>query len=158
MKFKGREKYFWERYFQIKNSDDLPSEIGCIRGIDSEHDDEFFYFISLRVGKVERIDLRCSQVTDEGVKHIAHLKTLKELRLKDHRSVTKACLPDLNQLKELECLDLSKTSIAPEDLYQLTQLKKLQQLIISTDKAEEEFAPELEKLNAHFPGCSISVY
>lgn len=158
MKLKGREKYFWESNFNIKSLEAIPHEISGIRGIDSEHDDEFFRFLTSRVSSVGRIHLRCTNVTDEGVKYIAHLKNLKELTLKDHRHITKACLPDLDKLSDLEYLDISKSSISPEDLYVLTNLKKLQQLIISTDSTENEFAGELEKLKKHFPGCEITVY
>lgn len=158
MKLRGREKHFWERNFNIKNLAAIPEEIDGIRGIDSEHDDEFFLFLSSRVSRVGSIHLRCTNVTDEGVKYIANLKNLKELTLKDHSDITKACLPHLNKLSELEYLDISKNNILPEDLYVLTNLEKLRQLFISTDKTEDEFAGELEKLKNHFPGCEITVY
>ena len=158
MKLRGREKYFWERNFNIKSLAAIPEEIDGIRGIDSEHDDEFFFFFTSRINRVESIHLRCTNVTDEGVKYISHLKNLKQLTLKDHSDITKACLPDLNKLGDLEYLDLSKNNIFPEDFYVLTNLKKLQQLLISTDKTENEFAGELEKLKNHFQGCKITVY
>src|SRR5688572_26463541 len=150
MKLKGREKYFWERNFNIKSLNAIPGELSGITGIDSEHDDEFFLFLTSRISSVGSIHLRCTNVTDEGVKYISNLKNLKELTLKDHRHITKACLPYLNKLSDLEYLDISKNNMLPEDLYVLTNLKKLQQLFISTDKTENEFAGELEKLKDHF--------
>jgi Leucine-rich repeat (LRR) protein len=158
MKLKGKEKFFWERNFNIKNLASIPSAIKGITGIDSEHDDAFFFFLTSRVTTVGEIHLRCTNVTDEGVKYIANLKKLKELTLKDHRNITKACLPDLNKLVDLEYLDISKNDISTEDLYVLTNLKKLKQLFISTDKKDADLAAELEKLKNHFPGCEITVY
>lgn len=158
MKLKGKEKFFWERNFNIKSLAAIPQHINGIQGIDSEHDDEFFFFLTSRVSSVGEIYLRCTNVTDEGVKYICTLKNLRELTLKDHRQVTKACLPDINKLTDLEYLDISKNNIAIEDLYLLTNLKNLKQLFISSDKPESEITEELEKLKAHFPGCEITVY
>ncbi|MCH5597520.1 hypothetical protein [Niabella ginsengisoli] len=92
------------------------------------------------------------------MKYISKLKDLKELTLKDHRHITKACLPNINKLTDLEYLDISKNSMLPEDLFVLTDLHKLKQLFISTDKSEIEFADELQKLKDHFPDCDITVY
>ena len=158
MKLKGKEKFFWERNFNIKSLADIPSEINSITGIDSEHDDDFFFFLTSRVSSVGEIHLRCTNVTDEGVKYICTLKNLREFTLKDHRQVTKACLPDINKLTDLECLDISKNNISIEDLCLLTNLKNLKQLFISSDKPESEMAEELEKLKTHFSGSEITVY
>lgn len=158
MKLKGKEKFFWARNFNIKSTAAIPAEINGITGIDSEHDDEFFFFLSSRVSSVGEIHLRCTNVTDEGVNYICTLKNLRELTLKDHRHITKACLPHLNNLADLEYLDISKNKIVFDDLYVLTNLKKLKQLFVSSDKPENEMAEELEKLKTHFPGCEITVY
>lgn len=158
MKLKGREKYFWERNYNIKSIAAIPKELNGVMGIDSDHDDEFFFFLASRINSVGEIHLRCTNVTDEGVKHIGTLKNVRELTLKDHRNITKACLPDVNKLTDLEYLDISKNSLSVDDLYQLTELKKLKQLFVSSDKPETERGEELEKLQAHFPGCEITVY
>ena len=158
MKLKGREKYFWERNFNIKSLAAIPQHVNGIQGIDTEHDDEFFFFLTSRVSSVGDIYLRCTNVTDEGVKHICTLKNLLELTLKDHRHITKACLPHINKLTSLEYLDISKNDMAVEDLFILTDLKNLKQLFISSDKPESEMAEELERLRTHFPGCAITVY
>ena len=129
-RLKGKEKFFWERNFNIKNAAAIPTELPGITGIDSEHDDAFFSTLTARVTSIAEIYLRCTNVTDEGVKYICHLKNLKALTLKDHRHITSKCLPDLNKLSDLEYLDISKSNIAPEDLYTLTNLKKLKELVI----------------------------
>jgi Leucine-rich repeat (LRR) protein len=158
MKLKGKEKYFWERIFDIKRLEDIPSSLNRIVGIDSEHDDAFFYYLSERVQNVAGIRLRCTNVTDDGVKYISKLKGLRELMLKDHRGITKESLPAINELTDLESLDISKNNFSIKDLYALTHLKKLQQLTISSDLPDAETEAELEKLRAHFPGCEIVVY
>jgi Leucine-rich repeat (LRR) protein len=158
MKLKGKEKFFWERNFNIKKVANIPSQIEGIRGIDSEHDDDFFFYLTSRVHSVGEIVLRCTNVTDKGVDYISTLKNLRQLTLKDHRGITKACLPGINKLTELEYLDISKNDISIEDLYTLTSLKKLKQLFISSDKPDREIAEELDSLKKHFPGCEVTVY
>ncbi|AWO00327.1 hypothetical protein DLD77_00690 [Chitinophaga alhagiae] len=158
MKLKGREKYFWERNFNIKSAAAIPAELKGITGIDSSHDDEFFFFLTARVTTIPEIYLRCTNITDLGVQYICRLQGLRQLTIKDHRHVTKHCLPDINKLGGLEYLDISKNNIAPEDLLTLTGLNNLKELLISSDLPEGELAPLLEKLQAHFPGCEITVY
>lgn len=158
MKLKGREKFFWERNFNVKNIAAIPKELIGIRGIDSEHDDEFFFFLTSRISTIQEIHLRCTNVTDQGVRYISTLNGLRQLTLKDHRNITKACLPDVNKLSGLEFLDISKNSLSIEDLHLLTGLKNLKQLIVSSDAQDDARPAELEKLRAQFPGCEITVY
>ncbi len=158
MKLKGKEKYFWERNFNIKRIDAIPSVIDGITGIDSDHDDQFFYYLTAYVKSAHHVHLRCTFLTDEGVKYICRLEHLKELTLKDHRGITKDCLPDINKLVELEYLDISKNNIVPEDLLQLDNLKQLKQLHISSEKTGDDLQQELAMLAAHFPGCQVTYY
>ena len=158
MKLKGREKFFWERNFNVKSVESIPASIKGIKGIDSDHDDEFFFFLSSRVRVVEEIHLRCTNLTDVGVKHISTFSKLRDLTLKDHCRLTKSCLYDLNKLTDLEYLDISKNNFSLEDVLLLTDLKKLKTLILSSDKPETEIAESLVKLEAQFRGVEITVY
>ena len=158
MKLKGREKYFWERNFNIKSLSAIPEEISGITGIDSSHDDEFFFYLTSRVRSVGSIFLRCTDLTDEGVGYIGLLKNLRELTLKDHLKISRASLQHINQLMDLEYLDISKNNIELTDLFALTQLNKLKTLIVSSNLEQGEQDAILEKLKDHFPGCEITVY
>jgi hypothetical protein len=158
MKLKGKEKYFWKKNFNISNAALIPSNLDGIKGIDSDHDDQFFFYLANRVTSIQSIHLRCTQLTDEGVKYISQFKNLKELTLKDHIGITKKCLPDLNKLNDLEYLDISKNEILLEDLYALTNLKNLREIYISSDKPETQVKEEIEKLKIHFSNCNITIY
>ena len=158
MKLKGREKFFWERNFNVKSLAAIPSSIDGIVGIDSDHDDEFFFYLASRVHSVDEIRLRCTNVTDAGVRHIAKFASLRILMLKDHYQVTKESLSEIDKLINLEYLDISKNSFSIRDLYALTHLKKLKELLISSELTATETEAELLKLQEHFPGCEISVY
>jgi hypothetical protein len=158
MKLRGREKYFWERNFNIKNAASIPTGLDGITGIDSDHDDEFFYFLSQRVTTIRAIHLRCTNITDEAVRYISEFKGLKELMLKDHRNITSKCLPYLQKLKELEYLDLSKNEIRVSDLHVLTGFNRLSELYISRDMLHEGETSIPQSLVELFPGCTIHMY
>jgi Leucine-rich repeat (LRR) protein len=158
MKLKGKEKYFWKKYFNITNAAMIPSNLDGVSGIDSDHDDQFFFYLTSRVTSIRSIHLRCSQLTDEGVKYISQLKNLKELTLKNHIGVTRKCLPYLNKLSDLEYLDISKNEILLEDLNALTNLINLREIYISSDKQETPVKEDIQKLKIHFPNCQITIY
>ena len=158
MKLKGREKYFWEKNFNAKNTEAIPAKLEGITGIDSDHDDEFFYFLSKRVTYIQEIFLRCTNVTDEGVKHISEFKGLKSLTLKDHRNITSKCLPYLQKLVDLEYLDISKNEITVADLSVLANLNQLRELYISADMLRNGETEIPQSLRVQFPGCRIEMY
>ena len=158
MKLRGKEKFFWERNFNIKSARDIPEVIDGIKGIDSDHDDEFFFFLTSRVQHVGKIHLRCTNLTDTGVKYISTIKNLKELTLKDHNQLTKACLEDINKLADLEYLDISSNDFSIEDILQLTNLKKLKHLIISVSVQDDNMGGSLIRLKNQFAGCDITIY
>lgn len=86
---------------------------------------------------------------------ISQLQGLQELTLKDHRGITAKCLPCINRLTDLVCLDISKNSFDAEGVLQLDKLTKLKELIVSSDNPDPLLQ---EKLEAHFPGCRVTVY
>ncbi len=109
------ELYFWQRHFNIKNNDlaSIPKEIDRLnlRIQDTEVDDKWLLYISLRIKIIDRIDLDDCLITDEGVKHLSTLSSIKQLRLKGCHNVTNAALAYLNKLTDLQLLHLSGTAI-----------------------------------------------
>lgn len=158
MKLRGREKYFWKKNFNAGNIEAIPVVLDIIQGIDSDHDDEFFYYLALRVKGVDAIHLRCTNVTDQGVKYICSFKNLRQLTLKDHRNITKDCLPFINDLHQLEYLDISKNSILIKDIFQLTGLIQLKHLHISKDMLEQDSTDIPPRLFTHFRDCEVTMY
>jgi Leucine-rich repeat (LRR) protein len=110
------------------------------------------------VTTIKEIHLRCTNITDEGVKYISAFKGLRALMLKDHRNITSKCLPYLQKLNELEDLDISKNKIMVADLSMLTGLKRLQKLHISSDMLEDGEIEIPQSLIDQFPGCTITMY
>ena len=80
-----------------------------------------------------------------------------------HPKITKASLPYLNQLVDLEYLDIWDTEILLEDLAALDQLKNLKEVYISSArKIEDELDNDhilehLIVLEGIFPNCTFYV-
>lgn len=161
MKLKGQEKYFWWHFGRINDSRHIPAELSGFSGIDdSDVNDEYVRMIAARVSIVHRIYLKETMVTDTGVKFISNFKQLTHLTLMKHEGITKACLPYLNKLVDLEYLDVWKTKIRLEDLGALTNLKKLKELYVSPNDEEDESDRDtilemIIKAEEVLPGCSI---
>ena len=160
MKLKGIEKQFWWHFGQIKDSKDIPIEVSGIYGVDDpEYNDDYFAMLTDKVKIMHSIFLKETYITDEGVKHISKLQGIKSLTLMKHPKITKASLPYLNQLVDLEYLDIWDTEILLEDLAALDQLKNLKEVYISSArKIEDELDNDhilehLIVLEDLFPNC-----
>ena len=160
MKLKGIEKQFWWNFGQIKDSKDIPTQISGVSGVDDpDYNDDYFAMLTEKVKIMHSIYLKETYITDEGVKHISKLQGLKSLTLIKHPKITKASLPYLNKLVDLEYLDIWDTEILLEDLAALDQLKNLKELYISSArKIEDELdndriLEQLIVLKDLFPNC-----
>lgn len=163
MKLKGAEKVFWWHFGHITDSKDIPTELPGFTSIDSSDDDEYLAMLLEKVSVIRYIYLKETNVTDEGVKLISNVKQLKHLTLMKHEGITKACLPYLNKLTDLEYLDVWKTKIRLEDLGALTNLKNLKELYISPNDEEDEsdrdaILEKIIKAEETLPNCAIRTY
>lgn len=168
MKLKGIEKQFWWHFRRIKDSKDIPVEVSGLHGVDDpDYNDDYFAMLTDKVKIMHSIFLKETYITDEGVKHISKLQGLKSLTLMKHPKITKASLPYLNQLVDLEYLDIWDTGIILEDLTALDQLKNLKELYISSsikaddgsfhDLDNERILEHLIVLEGIFPECTFFV-
>jgi Leucine-rich repeat (LRR) protein len=152
-----KELTFWKSHFNIHSIAAIPKEMDKYTGIDSDEDDQFFLYLTSRVPVIHSIDLRCTFITDEGVKYISKLKELKELSLRNHNNITKESLPFLNQLTDLVYLDISKTEITLDDLASLYNLQNLKELHISAEESKENILEKISILKQVLPHCTVYV-
>lgn len=131
------EKKFWQRHFRIEKLEDIPKEWSSFKRIDSEEDDDFFYFLSLRVASISEIHLKQTLVTDEGLKYISKFKYLEILYLRNHNKITKESIPYFNEIKSLQSLNINKTKITLTDLYKSLNNQSLNEVFISSEVNEE---------------------
>ncbi|MNL21073.1 Leucine Rich repeats (2 copies) [compost metagenome] len=123
-------------------------------------DDEYMGMIAAKVSIVHHIYLKETNVTDVGVKFISDFKGLKTLTLMKHQGITKACLPDINKLIDLEYLDVWKTKIRLEDVGALTNLNKLKELYVSANDKDDDsdrdgILEKIIKAEETLPNCAI---
>lgn len=159
MKKDKKELYFWKRHFNIKNNnlDSIPTEVNRFNFRHSEVDDEWLLYITSRIKVIHQLDLDETLITDKGIYFLTKLETIKELRLKGCRDISKECLNDLNQIKSLELLHLGGTSIDLDDLYKLSALQSLKLILVSSSDNIAVIKEKVSALKHFFPLCIINV-
>ncbi len=155
MSLPKQEKKFWQRFFRIENLNEIPVEWNTITGMGTEEDDNYFYFISLRVSILRKIDLKDTLVTDEGVQHMTNFKELAVLNLRKHEAITKESILYFNQMQSLESLDITKTSITLADLCERLNNQHLKEVFISSDTTDIYIEEMAFILKERMPGCDI---
>lgn len=155
MNLSKEEKKFWKRHFRIEKLEDIPKEWGVLKRIDSEEDDDFFYFLSLRVTSILEIHLKETLVTDEGVKYISKFKDLKILYLRNHSSITEKSIPYFNKMESLENLNLTKTAITLTHLCESLNNQSLREIFLDSEENEEDIDHKAIQLKERMPNCNI---
>ena len=161
MKLKGAEKQFWWHFGHITEAKNIPTERKGFTSIDLSVDDEYLAMLFAKVSVMESIYLKETMVTDEGVKQISNVRQLKHLTLMKHENITKACLPYLNRLTDLEYLDIWRTKIRLEDIGVLKDLKNLKELHISAhdeeiEESQDTILEKIIKAEEVLPNCIIN--
>lgn len=160
MKLKGAEKQFWWHFGHITEAKNIPTELKGFTSIDSSVDDEYLAMLLAKISVMGSIYLKETMVTDKGVKMISNVKQLKHLTLMKHENITKACLPYLNKLTDLEYLDIWRTKIRLEDVGVLKDLKNLKELHISPhdegiEESRDTILEKIIKAEEVLPNCII---
>ncbi|WP_139256897.1 hypothetical protein [Flavobacterium granuli] len=155
MKLSKEEKKFWQRHYRIEKAEDIPERWVVFKEVDSDCDDEFFYFFSLRVKSIVEFHLKESLVTDEGVKYICGFKELSSLYLRNHDGITKASIPYFNQMKDLKSLNITKTKITLSDLCENLNNQNLRELFLSSEETEENILEKGFLMKERMPNCNI---
>ena len=101
--------------------EDLP-ELKLWSSSDEIVDSDLKYITPL---KVELLGLVNANITDEGLKEIAKIKTLKSLVLNKNKKITDSGIASLKKLPNLEVLSISKTKVTNIGLEQIAQIKTL---------------------------------
>ena len=155
MNFKKEEKKFWQKHFRIEKLEDIPKEWSTLKRIDSEEDDDFFYFLSLRVTSILEIHLKETFVTDEGIKHISKFKDLKTLYLRNHNKITKESIPYFNKMESLESLNITKTGITLTNLCEILNNQSLKEVFLDSEESRESILEKAFTLKERMKNCNI---
>ncbi|MGZ5262162.1 MAG: hypothetical protein ACXWCF_00065 [Kaistella sp.] len=155
MKLSKEEKKFWQRNYRIENAQDISTHWRLLKSADSDYDDEFFYFLSLRVLSIEEIYLKDSLITDEAIKYMINFSGLKTLFLRKNRYLTKLCISSFNQMKDLESLNIIRTQITLSDLCENLQHQNLKEVFVDSEEHEENILEKGFILKEKMPKCNI---
>lgn len=111
---------------------------------------------------LESLLLHDAQATDEGLKHVGKLTSLRRLFMWDAGAITDEGVAHLSELKKLEYLHLSNAKISDESLRVLAQLPKLHGLSLQgnlfTDGGIKNLRSmvQLRQLAVGLGGCNIT--
>lgn len=155
MKFSKEEKKFWQTHYHFDKPSQLHENWEQIWSVDSNHDDDFFYFFTLRVTSIIEVHLKDTQITDRAVDYMIKFKALKYLFLRKHDTITKASIPFFNQMKSLESLNLTRTQITLTDLCEQLNNQTLKEVFLDSEENEENILEKAFVLKQRMPNCDI---
>lgn len=159
-KQKQLEQSFWATLFAVDipaQYDEVPPHLDHVRmRLWDKVIDEYLELMVTQVRSINMLDLDETDITNEGIEHLAKLDFIKELRLKGIRNINDDCIVHLNKIKGLELLHVRGTSITLDGALKLDALKELKQLFIS-DKNEESDPEKIKQLRELMPDCEFVV-
>lgn len=143
-------------------------ELGLMIDVDPESDSTLFA-LSMRVppyrvddrtiAELEphaelfsKLSLVSSDVTDEGLRHIARMENLRELILQKTR-VTGAGIPHLQSLPALEVLNLAHSALSDSGAVHLLRMPSLREVYVYNTFVSDSL---LEGLRLHLPDTEVS--
>jgi len=100
-------------------------------------------FKSFRDDELADVCLINTLATDNAMKDIGGLTSIKVLNVRGSRALTDACFEDINKLPELSDLTISETSLSPSALI---RLKRLRDLKVIRMKNMNKVGPVLQAL------------
>ena len=102
---------------------------------------------------LSNLNVQETEITDQGISYLKNLKYLSHLRLKGNPQLTNACIPFLNECRDLIDLQIHETSI-DEDGLRALNIPGLEDLIIDVSNGNFSFEFLIE-YSAKFPNCRI---
>lgn len=151
---KSQEKYLLQTYFNTKNNKNIPTHISQFGVPDGDTADETLFFITKYVKTIDRLVLRGSYVTENG------LQLLKKLEQVYYLDLGSMALHDGNldcilHLHQLEYLYIKHTNVTAHGIYRLLKAFPALQTIIANIKTEDEsVAAAWAK---EFPHCELGL-
>ncbi|PQJ74619.1 hypothetical protein [Polaribacter gangjinensis] len=157
MKFTKEEKKFWQTHYHFDKPSQLHENWQQIWSVDGNEDDDFFYFFTKRVTTIQDVYLKDTLITDKAVEYMLQFKELKSLFLRRHQTITKACIPFINQMPKLESLNVTKTKITLSDLCDSLDTQSLKEVFLDSEEDEKSLLEKGFLLKERMPNCAIYV-
>lgn len=155
MKFSKEEKKFWQTHYHFDKPSQIHENWGQFWAVDGNQDDDFFYFFTLRVKTIIEVHLKDTLITNKAVEYMTNFKDLKSLFLRKHYQITKKSIPHFNQMKSLESLNITKTSITLTDLCENLNNQSLKEVFLDSEENEENIEEKGFILKERMPNCNV---
>jgi hypothetical protein len=157
MKFSKEEKKFWVSHYHMDKPSQIHENWEQLWSVDGNQDDDFFYFFTLRVTSIIDVHLKDTLITNKAVEYMTNFKELKYLFLRRHDQITKKSIPFFNQMKSLESLNITKTSITLTDLCEDLNNQSLNEVFLDSndDDTEENLLEKAYVLKERMPNCNV---
>ena len=136
---------------------EIPEEVRHLNLNESSITDEELGLICRRIKRIDMLDLHATSITNEGIKQLLKLESLKELRLKGNTGIDDGCMPYINQLEHLVFLHLRYTAVTVKGLQQISDLHKLETVLMTDDLSEEEIDELMKDITRALPDCTFCV-
>ena len=151
------EILFWKTSFNIPGINEVPEHVVHLNLKESGiTDDELLYIVN-RIKKIDMLDLHYTGISNEGIKHLIKLDSLKELRLKGITGIDNGCMLYISQIKNLEFLHVRHTAVNVDGLKEILSLQNLKTVLVSDDDTQENIDKKMKEITAAMPLCEFSV-
>lgn len=104
---------------------------------------------------LENLDLQDTNISNDGLAHLAGLSRLKSVRLKENSQLTNECIPHLLRLESLTDLGIHETSIGQDGLKHLADMKTLKDICVDVGWNGNYTRDGLLALSMRMPDCTI---
>ncbi|PQJ82182.1 hypothetical protein [Polaribacter glomeratus] len=155
MKFSKKEKQFWQTHYHFDKPSQLHGDWQQIWSMHGVEKDDFFYFFTLRVTSIIEVHLKETLITDKAVEYMTKFKKLQNLYLRRHENITKASIPFINKMNNLESLNITKTKITLTDLSEQLNNQSLKEVFLDSEENEENILENAFILKERMPNCAI---
>jgi hypothetical protein len=102
--------------------------------------------------ELEELDLDFTPVSDEGVVHLAGLRSLRRFSLTRTKITDASCSGAIKRMRELRVLGIPGTAITDEGLAHFAGLSQLEQLWLADTKVSEDGK---SKFRQALPNCRL---
>lgn len=145
---------FWLELYGA-NPEEVPNYIDFLSLSNEEIDDQDLKWLSDRVKKIRRLDLKETDIGDQGIKYLSAINSIQQLNLKG-TYVTEKAIEDLLKMRDLEYLYFNQDHpLAPKEIIQFGTLKKLVNLFFSLKEGYE--VESIQVLHDLLPDCEIVI-
>ena len=157
LSLREEEDLFWRTHFNIHGINEVPEHVVHLNLKEADITDEQLLYIVTRIRSIDMLDLYYTTIGNEGIRHLAILESLKELRLKGNTAIDNGCMPYISQIKNLEFLHVRHTAVNVDGLKELFYSSNLKTVLVSDDDSQDNIDIKMMEITTAMPHCEFSI-